>query len=67
MPGLGGMVEYITADPRVDTAVKLPDNVRLISARADSSANLGTLTFHKTEAREGGGCWRSKIIPASLG
>ena len=28
MPGSGGMVEYFVADPKIDTVVKLPDNVR---------------------------------------
>lgn len=28
LPGAGGMVEYATADPRKDTVIKLPDNVR---------------------------------------
>ncbi len=28
LPGSGGMVEYAVADPRKDTVVKLPDNIR---------------------------------------
>lgn len=28
LPGAGGMVEYAVADPRHDTVIKLPDNIR---------------------------------------
>jgi threonine dehydrogenase-like Zn-dependent dehydrogenase len=28
LPGAGGMVEYAVADPKIDTVVKIPDNVR---------------------------------------